>query len=130
MRDRDAIAEFLNAEEEALIQAGLLPALVEAVMDRCTDFLHRNPDEVSIPDIRKAFAAARFLVCEDAKGRLTAAKEIHDKGTLRIYGRLVLRAAVGVTIVGVNYKIFGPAEWLFSVSSGYGASWFPTDVPG
>ncbi|MEX2374448.1 MAG: hypothetical protein WD942_02535 [Dehalococcoidia bacterium] len=127
VRNRDAVAAFLNAEEKALLQAGLEPALVEAVMNRCADFLDRNPEEISIPDIRNAFGAAQFRICQDAIGRLNAATQIHDKGLLRTYCRPILRAAVGVTIIGVNYKVFGPAEWLCSVSSGYGASWFPTD---
>ena len=130
IQNRDAVAAFLNAEEKALLQAGIEPELVEAVMDRCTDFLDRHPNEIGVPDMRHAFSAAEFRVCQDAIERLKAAGQVQDKGLLRMYGRPALSAAIGVTIIAVNYKIFGPAEWVFPISSGYGASWFPSKLPG
>ena len=126
MIDRAAVASFLNAEEEVLCKAGLDPVLVEAVMTRCADFLDREPAEINVPEIRGAFLSAQFRICQDAPERLKAAGKIDDKGLLRTYRRPILRAAVGVTIIGANYAIFGPGEWFFSVSSGYGANWLAT----
>lgn len=128
LSQRQSIREFLNAEEKTLVQAGLGQTLIDAVMDRCVAFLDQEPDRIEFRQLQHAFAAAEFRVCEDAIKRLQAGDEEIDSATARSLGVPILNSAIGATIIGANYIFLGPGEWFFSLSSGYGASWFPSKI--
>lgn len=124
--NRVEIRQFLSAEEKTLIDAGLEPGLVKSVMDRCVEFLDQEPDQIRVKDLKHAFAAAEYRVCGDAIEQLASEDGNIGPSRLRMYGVPILNSAIGATIIGANYKFLGPAEWFFSISSGYGASWFPS----
>lgn len=126
LRDKAEVRRFLEQEERILLEAGLLPGLVRAVIDRCIDFLERDPRDLGNPaSILQAFSALEFRVCTTAREELDRATEQDGQFGWRIPGRAVFSALVGLTIVGTNWIALGPQDSFGQLSISYGATWFP-----
>jgi hypothetical protein len=127
LENPDQVRAFLLEEEKLLKGIGLHPTLVHAVMERCIDYTESPPREWDDRQLRAAFEAAKFRVCDSAAKELAAsASDLEDRFRRRRIGRAAFRTAVGITIIVADYNAFGPVEFFGVLSVSYGLSWLPT----
>ena len=129
LQNPEFLRSFLDAEERLLRELELDPALIESVMGRCLDFIEQDPSSWREEDLLQAFDAAKFRVCSGAlQISGTDARDAQGEVFARRAGRVALRAAIGVTIVAVNYMFIGPTDVIGQLSTAYGVSWLPVPI--